>query len=144
MIAIFNYIKIGVFIIICSSIYYFIISYKNLEAKTVALESSVQTFEHAIDAQKHVIENLENDIELQKEIRNELSKKINNAEQHVNNLEKKLLKHNFAYIASKKPALLEKRINKGTQDVVDCFELLTKPDLNKNEIIKNCNDIIYE
>ena len=56
------------------------------------------------------------------------------AKGRVDALEDKLSEHEIGDLAQKKPKLIEKIIDKGTQDVLRCYEILTGSPLTEKEI----------
>lgn len=62
---------------------------------------------------------------------NKLSKEYNLSRKHVDNLRKLLSKHDLAYLSSRKPGLIEPRINKGTSNVGKKIEELTLDTANE-------------
>ena len=56
------------------------------------------------------------------------------AQGRVDALENKLSEHEIGNLAQKKPKLIEKIIDKGTQDVLRCYEILTGSPLTEDEI----------
>jgi len=56
------------------------------------------------------------------------------AKSRVNALEEKLTKHELGDLAQAKPKLIEKIVDKGTKDVLRCYEILTGSPLTEEEI----------
>ena len=56
------------------------------------------------------------------------------AKGRVTKLEEKLSEHEIGNLAQKKPKLIEKIIDKGTADVLRCYEILTGSPLTEDEI----------
>ena len=56
------------------------------------------------------------------------------AKGRVSKLEEKLSEHEIGNLAQKKPKLIEKIIDKGTADVLRCYEILTGSPLTEDEI----------
>ena len=56
------------------------------------------------------------------------------AKGRVTKLEEKLSEHEIGNLAQKKPKLIEKIIDKGTKDVLRCYEILTGSPLTEDEI----------
>jgi len=59
------------------------------------------------------------------ELNFDLQGKLNKAEEYKNELIGKLQKHDLTRLSHQKPALIEKRINNGTQKIFDSLESLT-------------------
>jgi len=88
---------------------------KELFEENTALELSIQT-------QKETIRRIEENIEKTKESLNKLTKKNQQYEQEQAEFLDIFRRHNLAQLASAKPGLVEKRVNKGTQEVFDAIE----------------------
>ena len=56
------------------------------------------------------------------------------AQSRVENLEEKLSEHELGALAQAKPKLIEKIVDKGTKDVLRCYEILTGSPLTEEEI----------
>lgn len=56
------------------------------------------------------------------------------AQSRVENLEGKLSEHDLGALAQAKPKLIEKIVDKGTKDVLRCYEILTGSPLTEEEI----------
>jgi predicted negative regulator of RcsB-dependent stress response len=56
------------------------------------------------------------------------------AQGRVDALENKLSEHEIGNLAQKKPKLIEKIVDKGTKDVLRCYEILTGSPLTEDEI----------
>ena len=63
-----------------------------------------------------------------------VSEEFEVAKGRVSKLEEKLSEHEIGNLAQKKPKLIEKIIDKGTQDVLRCYEILTGSPLTDEEI----------
>ena len=78
-----------------------------------------------------------------------VSEKFRVAEQRVENLEEKLSEHDLNYLATKRPGLVEKVIDKATENVLRCLEIasgspLTEDEINatkRSEINSECPDL---
>jgi len=55
------------------------------------------------------------------------------AQSRVENLEEKLSEHDLGALAQAKPKLIEKIVDKGTKDVLRCYEILTGSPLTEEE-----------
>ena len=92
------------------------------------------TAELAQQEAEAAIESLKRDmVEIQQQF-TVVSKKFEVAKGRVSALENKLSEHEIGDLAQKKPKLIEKIIDKGTQDVLRCYEILTGPPLTDEEI----------
>ena len=92
------------------------------------------TAELAQQEAEAAIESLKRDmVEIQQQF-TVVSKKFEVAKGRVSALENKLSEHEIGDLAQKKPKLIEKIIDKGTQDVLRCYEILTGSPLTDEEI----------
>ena len=92
------------------------------------------TAELAQQEAEAAIESLKRDmVEIQQQF-TVVSKKFEVAKGRVSVLENKLSEHEIGDLAQKKPKLIEKIIDKGTQDVLRCYEILTGSPLTEKEI----------
>ena len=82
--------------------------------------------ETAIAAQEEAIKTMQNDFALQTTQLNELQKKSQAAQQEMNRYLDIFKRHNLTKLAAAKPGLLEPRINKGTKNVFDSIEEISK------------------
>ena len=65
---------------------------------------------------------------------NVVNDKFNAAEQRVDNLERKLSESDINYLASQRPGLVEKVIDKATVNVLRCLEIASGSPLTEEEI----------
>lgn len=94
--------------------------------------------ETVINRQKLVIEQTQKDIERMNDIQKVLQEEKNTADQEVSILRKKFDEFNKAI--TKKPSLVETRINKATKDALRCNELVSGAkltELEKSGKVKN-------
>jgi len=63
-----------------------------------------------------------------------VSKSFDVAKKRVDDLEEKLGKHDLGVLAQRKPKLIEKIVDKGTKDVLRCYEILTGSALTEDEL----------
>lgn len=99
--------------------------YKDTQARIQTLTENSAKLEIAASAQKNTIDTLMEDAKKYAELNNELQKKLEKANDYKNTLISKLRKHNLAKLSMQKPGLVEKKINNGTQKLLESFESLT-------------------
>lgn len=95
------------------------------------------------------LQKTQQDLELVQEQFVIVTEKFQVAEQRVKTLEEKLSEHDLNYLASRRPKLVEKVIDKATENVLRCLEIasgspLTEDELNattRSEINNECPDI---
>lgn len=115
--------------------------YKNSEETIAILNEQNATLTQAVDQQKEAIAAMEEAIKEQAIIREEMMSEIQSARKDMQSLQDKLSKHNLTAIASQKAGLLEKKINKATDDVLRCFEVVTGAEIQPNEKNNQCSDL---
>ena len=97
-----------------------------LRGDNAILKSNQVKLESAIEDQKEVIASQKADYEKIISINDELNKKINTINQSKKELEKKLAKHDLNYLATEKPKLIERIINKCSDKIMNEMNEATK------------------
>lgn len=115
--------------------------YKNSQEVIATLNQQNATLTQAVDQQKEAIAAMEEAIKDQAIVREEMMSEIRSARKDMQTLQDKLSKHNLTVIASQKAELLEKKINKATDDVLRCFEVVTGAEVLPNEKNNQCSDL---
>jgi hypothetical protein len=95
----------------------------------------------AVDQQKEAIEAIEEGLKEQALIKDDLEKEIQSARRDMDNFQNKIMKHDLKAIAGQKAELLEKKINRASNDVMRCFEIVTGDPIQPNEQNKQCPDL---
>jgi hypothetical protein len=98
-----------------------------LKANNAQLETAVQENEQTIAA-------LKADGEDQAETLRQTNEKFQDARRENNRLKEVLGKHNIGYLATQKPKLIEKAVNRGTDHAGRCMELLSGAEHTKSEL----------
>lgn len=114
-----NQLYIGIIIVLGLGSYYLYQQNQVLTANNMALESAVATQEEAIKT-------MQNDFALQTQQLGELQKKSQEAQMEMNRYLDIFKRHNLTKLAAAKPGLLEPRINKGTKNVFDSIEEISR------------------
>ena len=114
-----NHLYIGIIIVLGLGSYYLYQQNQVLTANNMALESAVATQEEAIKT-------MQNDFALQTQQLGELQKKSQEAQLEMNRYLDIFKRHNLTKLAAAKPGLLEPRINKGTKNVFDSIEEISR------------------
>jgi len=91
---------------------------QQLRENNFALEAANKT-------NQETISRMEEAAELSKKLNKELTEKYNEAESRVNTLRDKLIDHDLTNLSLKKPGLIEKRINNGTDKAFKHLESIT-------------------
>jgi multidrug resistance efflux pump len=129
---------------------------KNLQKNLAISEANNAKLEQSIESQKAVIEQQLKDMKAiqeankeQQELVNRLNKSFDDLKDKFNKVNASGKKRDMGNLAVKKPKLIEKIINKGTENAQRCIEIasgakLTEKELNakkKSEINPECPDI---
>ena len=118
-----------------------------LQGKLEAAKEVQVRMEGVINQQKLVMEQQQADMKKMQAINAEVAKVAQQAQNDVNELNRKFQKRDIAMLATKKPAEVEIRANRGTKDALRCNELVTGSPLTPDELngkVKNgiCQDVI--
>ena len=114
-----NQLLIGIIIVLSLGSYYLYNQNQILQANNAQLETAVAT-------QEEVIATMQNDFALQTAQLGELQKKSQEAQKEMNRYLDIFKRHNLTKLAAAKPGLLEPRINKGTKNVFDSIEEISR------------------
>ena len=99
--------------------------YKDTQARIQILTENSAKLEIAAQSQKNTIDTLQADAKKYAELNSQLQTKLEKANDYKNTLIGKLRKHNLAKLSMQKPGLVEKKINRGTQKLLESFESIT-------------------
>ena len=114
-----NQLLMGIILVLGLGSYYLYSQNQVLTANNAALESAVATQEDAIA-------NMQNDFALQTKELGALQAKSQATQLEMNRYLDIFKRHNLTKLASAKPGLLEPRINKGTKNVFDSIEEISR------------------
>ena len=101
---------------------YYFLTVAPLKVQNQELIEENTAFQVAMQEQAETIRRIEENIEKTKESLNKLTKQNQQYEQEQAEYLDIFRRHNLAQLASAKPGLVEKRVNKGTQEVFDAIE----------------------
>ena len=114
-----NQLLIGVIVVLSLGSWYLYTANQVLTANNSALEGAVQTQELAI-------ETMQNDFALQTKSLGELQAKSQATQMEMNRYLDIFKRHNLTKLAAAKPGMLEPRINKGTKNVFESSEAISR------------------
>ena len=114
-----NQLLIGVIVVLSLGSWYLYTANQVLTANNSALEGAVQTQELAI-------ETMQNDFALQTKSLGELQAKSQATQMEMNRCLDIFKRHNLTKLAAAKPGMLEPRINKGTKNVFESIEAISR------------------
>ena len=83
--------------------------------------------ESAAEAQNNTISALQADYEKYNALNLDLQQRLQQSEAKKNELEDKLSRHDLTVLSLRKPGLVERTVNRGTQEVFNDFAELTTP-----------------
>jgi TolA-binding protein len=106
----------------------------NIKADLVASEADKKKLEEGIDSQKEVIDQMKSDISQIQNVNEELRQQNYKRKQDVDNLKTKFSEKNLGKLASERPEVIERLVNRGTENVARCFELASGAPLNEKEL----------
>lgn len=99
--------------------------YTDSQARISTLRDNNAKLESANRTNQATITQMQNDALLMQKLNGELLEKFNAAENRVDELRDKLIDHDLTNLSLKKPGLIEKRINAGTEKAFDYLESIT-------------------
>ena len=98
----------------------------------------------AVQTQEETISTLQDDFANQGQQLNELTRKSQETQLEMNRYLDIFKRHNLTKLAAAKPGLIEKRVNKGTKEVFDAIEQISRNidclDGSANELCNNTTD----
>ena len=118
------------FVSVMGSAYWYY-TWSQEEIMTLTLNN--KTLTQATEDQKKAIASLVQDSLKVGEQITKVNKEFREARTENNALRIKLAKHDLAFLAEKKPGLIQKIVNRGTDDVGRCFEILSGAPLTEKE-----------
>ncbi len=116
--------------------------YKDLQVTIASLNQQTATLTQAVDQQKEAIAVMEDAIKEQAAIRKNIIKEVESAKKDMEKLQIKIASHDLKLLASRKPKLLENKINKATNDVLRCFEIATGDAILPDEKNNQCSNLL--
>jgi septal ring factor EnvC (AmiA/AmiB activator) len=87
----------------------------------------------SIQTQQSVISKMQTDIEIVKKINRDVTTQSNKLRKDIDSLNSKFAKNDLGAIAAEKPKIVEKMINRASENVARCFELASGAPLNEKE-----------
>ena len=115
-----------VILVVLSVIGYGAVSYYNDTQERIAtLRDNNAKLEVANKSKEEALKTIQSNVEKTNKLNKELQGRLQNAEVYQDELRKKLQKHDLTRLSEKKPGLVEKKINEGTQKLFNDFESIT-------------------
>lgn len=115
--------------IIAGGIYYI----TGLRANLAVSEMNNKMLEDGVKKQAELIELMKKDIEDIKKVNEDLSKQREDLQKDKDTLTSKFSKRDFGALAAEKPKVVERLVNRGTENAIRCVELASGSPLNDKE-----------
>ena len=100
---------------------------KKLQSDLETARANVAKMEVAVQTAEASVKTLQADAAKMAELNSQLSAELQKAEQYGDELRATLQKHNLTYLATKKPGLIEKRMQDATNKLWDDLADITDP-----------------
>ena len=107
--------------------------YTDTQARIAILTENSAKLEQAASSQKQTIDTLIADAAKFQELNRELNTKLEAANNYKNTLIDKLRKHDLAKLSLKKPGLVERKTNAGTEKLFESFEEISALEPNPTD-----------
>ena len=115
-----------IILVVLSGVGYGAISYYNdTQERLATLRDNNAKLEVANKSKEEGLKTIQSNVEKTNKLNKELQGKLQNAEVYQDELRRKLQKHDLTRLSEKKPGLVEKKINEGTQKLFNDFESIT-------------------
>lgn len=105
----------------------------NIKADLAVSEMNNQKLKDGVKEQQDLIQLMQRDIATIQEANKKLAEQNEKQRQDVNALSNKFDKRDFGAFAAQRPQVVEKLINRGTENAMRCFELAAGAPLNEKE-----------
>lgn len=115
--------------VIAGGLYYI----SNMQASLAVLEMNNKQLEDGVKKQQELIEQQKADIQDVQKKNQELAQQNEKQRKDVENLSNKFHKKDIGQLAAEKPELMEKLVNRGTENALRCLELASGAPLNEKE-----------
>lgn len=96
-----------------------------LQSDNAILKANEATLQESISEQQEVIAQQQQDYEMIVDANKDLNNVVNKLSQEKSALQDKLKKHDLNYLATEKPGLVERVINKASAGVINDLETIT-------------------
>lgn len=105
----------------------------NIKADLAVSEMNNQKLQDGIRSQQELIDQMQRDITTIQETNKQLQEQNEKQRQDVSALTNKFDKRDFGAFAASKPDVVEKLVNRGTENAMRCLELASGAPLNEKE-----------
>ena len=115
-----------IILVVLSGVGYGAISYYNdTQERLATLRDNNAKLEVANKSKEEALKTIQSNVEKTNKLNKQLQGRLQDAEVYQDDLRKKLQKHDLTRLSEKKPGLVEKKINEGTQKLFNDFESIT-------------------
>lgn len=101
--------------------------FQSTQATIRDLSANNAVLENEVNSQKQTIGTLQADYKRYNELNQDLQRRLQVSEAAKDELEDKLSEHDLTVLSLRKPGLIERTVNRGTQKAFDDFTVLTTP-----------------
>jgi len=130
---IFTYLKIGAVIVLLAGLAWAKAYYDNSQAEIAQLKENAVKMELAIKQSEAAVKSMQKGIRDSVQANHAINKKFQRSRIENTRLKDLLGKHDLGFLASKKPGLIETRVNKGTANANRCFEIASGAPITATE-----------
>ena len=110
-----------------AGVYYFYQDWKGTNQRIGQMEQTLDQYKQTIKDQQDTLAGYQQRIEQTNNLQNRLNQRLSEIRSETSELKKQLAKHNLLELASKKPKLVEKKVNQATRETFAEFEEITDP-----------------
>lgn len=128
-----TYIKIGAVMVLVAALAGAKMYYTWSQEEIHTLQANLIKMELAVKRNEAVIRSLQSGIREAAKTHNTVSRKFAQTRRETTRLKNLLSKHDLGFLASKKPGLIQTRVNKGTANANRCFEIASGAPLMDSE-----------
>lgn len=123
----------GMFLIVCGMGVAFKFYYDDSQQRIATLNQNNATLESAVSIQQQTLTSLQQDYARSRQELQRVNAEFARIRQQNNELAARLEKHDIGVLASARPGLVERTINRASQKAKRCFELLSGAELTEDE-----------
>lgn len=102
--------------------------YDDTQQTIATLNQANASYKAVVDSQTNAIKEMKANAERQQELISKLNNDLSKAEEDVDRLRHTLSNHDLTLLASKKPGLIESRINNAVKELFEDIESITSTD----------------
>lgn len=123
----------GMFLLMCGMGVAFKFYYDDTQQRIATLNQNNASLESAVRIQEQTLSSLQRDYARASEELQRVNVEFSRIRQQNNELATRLERHDIGLLASARPGLVERTINRASQRAIRCFELLSGAELTEDE-----------